>query len=373
MFLPFRPFFACSGTGHRSVRRGAGIVGGLLLVGLLAGCGREEIRTYTIPKEQAPTPVSPHAAAAKPARPRVTWTLPEGWEERAPNQFRLGNFRVPGPDGTAAEVSIVPLAGRAGSNLANVNRWRGQVGQPPVTEAELGGLSTNVTIGDAPGVMFDLPGTDRRTQKPVRMLAAIQRRGGTAWFIKMLGPDALVAGQKQAFIRFLAGLKFASAGAAGPAAAEAAAAPEKSPPAAEAPAPPAWQPPEHWRAETPGSMQTAVWRVSGAKGGAATISVSALQGEGGGLLANVNRWRRQLGLPPMAPDRLDACVTPLAGGPAGAVLVTLKNADAARELLGAVVPAGARTWFYKMVGDAAVVEAEREAFVNLVQTAHHGR
>src|SRR6185369_7861311 len=92
-----------------------------LLAALLAGCGREEIHVYKAPKEQ----------------PVIRASLPEGWEELPGDQMRVGNFAVHGKGGEKAQVTIIPLPGLAGRELENVNPWRGQLGLPPITAAEL--------------------------------------------------------------------------------------------------------------------------------------------------------------------------------------------------------------------------------------------
>src|SRR5215207_8227320 len=54
-----------------------------LCFGVLAGCGKNDIRVYTIPKEK------PSLAEAGPgAQPQIHWKLPAGWEERAGDQMR---------------------------------------------------------------------------------------------------------------------------------------------------------------------------------------------------------------------------------------------------------------------------------------------
>ena len=42
----------------------------------------------------------------------------------------------------------------------------------------------------------------------------------------------------------------------------------------------------------------------------------------------------------------------------------MKTAD----MLGAIVPREGRWWFYKMMGDAPAVNAERDAFVRFIQS-----
>ncbi|MBC8003175.1 MAG: hypothetical protein H7X97_11375, partial [Opitutaceae bacterium] len=91
---------------------------------LLTGCDRGEVRVYQAPKEKAPT----FAASTNPANssaPRATWTTPAGWEELPGNPMRVGSFVVKGAEGAKADVSVMPLPGSAGTELDNVNRWRG--------------------------------------------------------------------------------------------------------------------------------------------------------------------------------------------------------------------------------------------------------
>ncbi len=47
--------------------------------------------------------------------------------------MRVASFEV-SENGKTADVSVIPLGGMAGGDLANVNRWRGQVGLPPLAE-----------------------------------------------------------------------------------------------------------------------------------------------------------------------------------------------------------------------------------------------
>ncbi len=101
----------------------------------VAGCGREDIKVYTVPKEPVATTSEPMARRpAAPATPQLRLTLPAGWKESPPSEFRVASFRVRGKDAREdADVSVVPLPGDAGGDLANVNRWRGQVDLAPVT------------------------------------------------------------------------------------------------------------------------------------------------------------------------------------------------------------------------------------------------
>src|SRR6266705_355424 len=88
----------------------------LLMLALSAGCGQSDIKVYRVAKEAR----QPELTAG------LKWNLPAGWEEVPPGEMRLASFRIKGENGKQADVSIVPLGGRGGGDLDNVNRWRVQ-------------------------------------------------------------------------------------------------------------------------------------------------------------------------------------------------------------------------------------------------------
>ena len=105
--------------------------------------------------------------------------------------------------------------------------------------------------------------------------------------------------------------------------------------------------------------------------GVGRLTVSALAGDGGGLLANINRWRGQMGLP--AVDTLDEQPTTKIGGQTGpgAVMVDLSAEDpeqsGRRRMIAAVLSDSSKTIFFKMTGSEAFVEGERQAFEQFVR------
>ena len=109
-----------------------------------------------------------------------------------------------------------------------------------------------------------------------------------------------------------------------------------------------------------------------ADGGKAEVTVSAFPGDVGGLLANINRWRGQVGLSEIAESDLSSNVTPLDLAGSKATLIDVsgvnpKNGQKTR-LIGAIVPREGKTWFFKLSGDEQVAEKEKGAFVKFVQT-----
>jgi len=105
--------------------------------------------------------------------------------------------------------------------------------------------------------------------------------------------------------------------------------------------------------------------------GAAAINVSSSPGDGGGLAANVSRWRGQLGLAPV----VEVLTTPvqISAGKAVRVDIDGTNAQTGKpaKLIGIVVTQSDRTWFYKLMGDPAVVQSQQNAFIQFVQGAKY--
>ena len=66
-----------------------------------------------------------------------TWVLPEGWEEGKQSSMRLASYNVPLSGGGVGDFSLVQLGGVAGGVMANINRWRGQIGLGDATPEEI--------------------------------------------------------------------------------------------------------------------------------------------------------------------------------------------------------------------------------------------
>lgn len=339
------------------------------------GCKREKIEVYWTPKEPRVAAQSPSEAA--PALPGLTWTTPGGWAEEPPGQMQVANFTIAGSNHQAT-VSIIPLAGMDATDLQIANLYRSTLQLPPLSAAELPAASVPVTIGGERGQLFDLaseaPLIDDKFR--ARLLVAALNKGDVAWFIKMAGEDRLVAGQKPIFLEFLQSLRFAER-------------PVETTPAAgsqtlstnakrtpRAPATPIWDVPSHWRAQQPSPMRLASFLVE-KPAGKAEVSVTVFgQGEGGDVLANVNRWRGQLGLPAADQSALKNLTGNLSPAMPGSLLVDLPGAangkkENQQRILAAIVPRADHTWFYKMMGDEAIVLEQRDAFLNFVKSVKY--
>ena len=186
---------------------------------LLAACGEEKVSVYRVPKEKDPEP--PAAAAADagteaPAQPApgaamadtavptasgeaLVWQAPADWKTKAPGQMRKASYTVAAA-GATAELSVTAFPGDVGGELANVNRWRGQVGLLPLAAADLDGAVSRV---DSNGLRVTVVELAARDGKGTSILGAIVPVDGSTWFFKLMGPLGAVQGAKPEFLGFL--------------------------------------------------------------------------------------------------------------------------------------------------------------------------
>jgi len=333
----------------------AGLVGAGALT--LAACAADDIRTYDAPKD----PVVTAAPAASHSFSEPSWTLPEGWEEHAGSGMRYATIHL-GPPEARLEMRVTPLGLGARDPLANVNVWRGQLGLGTIEASELDRYVRAVTVDGAERYLVDLGGPGVGGGPPERMLAAIVPAADRAWFFVLHDADSRVEPHVAEFEEFILGVRMEEGAPSGP------------PPVASAPPAPSasesmvWTLPDGWTpaAEAPGSMRVATFRSSASP--RVEVTITRFPGSVGGLLANVNRWRGQLGLDPVG----DLAAQPLgslvvAGEPAR--LLELEGAGENPERMRVLIAERpALTWFVKMTGPDDEMASESERFDALVRS-----
>ncbi len=143
------------------------------------------------------------AAGASAASKQLDYEVPAGWEPGRLNQFRAAAFVV--KDGVRQVEITVSQAG--GDLLANVNRWRGQVGLPAFTQKELAADAASLKVGDAEGTYVTMSGTGK-SGKAETILAVVVPRGGTQWFFKLMGDRSLAEQEQPKFEEFVRSVTF---------------------------------------------------------------------------------------------------------------------------------------------------------------------
>jgi len=125
----------------------------LALALLFAACERsdQQIKVYRVakaPLEDATTSAdatmptnasSPSSLSTATPGTSITGNVPPNWEPQPLSQMRQASFLVRGDNGAVADISFVTLGPAAGNILDNINRWLGQLAQPPLTQEKLAG------------------------------------------------------------------------------------------------------------------------------------------------------------------------------------------------------------------------------------------
>ncbi len=278
------------------------------------------------------------------------WTLPEGWQQKAASGMRFATITIDAA-GKPMELTVIPLKPNEGEYedyvLANVDRWRQQLGLPPTSKARLfgpgerSGELTKVKLGE---------GASAR-------LADLSGESGASAASALAGSSPNLP----------AGHAPATTGNAGPANR----------------APLRYETPTGWTPGRVDAMRQAAFEIH-QDSKSAEVTVIALSASANDLLANVNRWREQVHLNPVSREELDREVKEFpVGGEKGqyVALVGPPDAQPRETLLGVICTHGDQSWFFKMKGDADLVAQERahfETFVHSIQFdggkgAEHGQ
>lgn len=310
---------------------------------VVSGCDESEIHSYRVPREFRGTPETQGMPAQTQSNEsHVEWAAPDDWAEvETTSTMRIATFKAP----NGLEVAITAFPGDVGGLLANVNRWRSQVGADPVTEDTLEQAIERQS--DSGIIVVDVAGDSSR------LLGAIINVGdGQTWFLKSTGSSEEITPIKDDLISFAKSFKVHD---------HASHSPTATPSSSDAQStPPQWTPPAEWEVEKDHSsmLLAAFHSESGAR-----ITISQLAGDGGGVLANVNRWRGQLGIP-VAMD-VEALGLETIGK--GSTMVDLVSPDADNRMMAAMVPIGAQTLFFKLTGSQEAVGAETQRFRDCVE------
>lgn len=139
------------------------------------GCAEEQVRVYELPKQVVD--VSPDGAVPGSGR-SLSFQPAEGWKEVVPSSSMVRQQFTAGQ----ATVSHSAFPGAVGGDLANLNRWRGQLGLGPV---DLESVPAEISSRQVQGIevrRVDLDNGERR------LLVDMIRYDGMTWFIKITGP-----------------------------------------------------------------------------------------------------------------------------------------------------------------------------------------
>jgi hypothetical protein len=133
--------------------------------------------------------------------------------------------------------------------------------------------------------------------------------------------------------------------------------------------------PAGWEKKALTQMRVASFGIA-QNGKQADVSVIPLGGMAGNDPANVNRWRGQVGLSSLPDDELAKLAEKVSVGDVPGDLYDLAGTSPgsgdAERILGVILHRDDTAWFFKMTGEAALVEAQKPAFISFLKSVQFG-
>ncbi|NDV63104.1 hypothetical protein G0Q06_11625 [Puniceicoccales bacterium CK1056] len=185
---------------------------------LLSGCGKSEPEFVVVKNvETPPAEVEDHSghnhamdeahahAEAAPQGLGFTFSIPEDWTQQPPSQMKLLSFKAGTPPELMAECAVSAFPGDVGGRLANINRWRRQVGLGPTTEEVADSFVQELKISgmDAWQVDFTGPGDPAG-----RVVVSVVFHNEQSWFFKLSGNEASVREELESYGTFIDSVQF---------------------------------------------------------------------------------------------------------------------------------------------------------------------
>ncbi len=252
-----------------------------------------------------------------------TWQLPQDWQQRPGSGMRFATLVMASP-GPPLELSVTALGTPPGDPtayvLSNVNRWRDQLQLRPLTASQLADETDSIVLDEASGLAATL----------VELQGNLSAGGGPMTGRPAAGRAGPVGRPPKPRIEFAQ--------------------------------------PENWTegelVSTRGGIRierAAAFQVS-QDDQQLDITVTSLGAAGANRLANVNRWRRELGLPAIAAEDLKLEALDFSGSSADYVELI----GGSEAILGVIATHDDLAWFVKLKGDHELALQERERFKQFV-------
>ena len=278
---------------------------------------------------------------------RPQWTLPEGWTEETAarsREFGLEALIRIGQGDSQLELTVsklsMPIERRESWTLVNVNRWRDQLKLPQIGRSELDEFTDEIKAGDVTAIKVDFRGTSAGSTMSGGLAAA--KAAHEAAGVSAAPARSQFKGAQSGNI--------------------------ESPPGAAGPLPFEAEVPAEWKPVPLKQFTVATYEIAGDNGEkAADLTVTPLPPRAGDLRMNVDRWRRAFKQPKQVQEQ--TTTIEIDGQKADYVSLIGPDDELPRQAtVGVILPRSDAVWFFKLWGQAAVVEREKQRFEEYVKS-----
>ncbi|QDU86155.1 hypothetical protein Pla163_33040 [Planctomycetes bacterium Pla163] len=138
----------------------------------------------------------------------LSWIAPASWKRGGPRMMREVTFTTDASGAT--ECYISSLGGDGGGIRSNFDRWRGQMGAEPLNDLEVAELPRIDSLGTQ-AILIEISGSftgmGGEQVQDALMLGAVIALDDRTIFVKLIGPAASAAAERENFRAFLASLE----------------------------------------------------------------------------------------------------------------------------------------------------------------------
>lgn len=272
-----------------------------------------------------------------------TWKLPQGWEEKQGQSrgMRFATIQL-GTGQGGPELTVIPLpAGGAVDDsyvLANVNRWRQQLNLKPLTADDLASETQQRAIAGEQATVVNLVGQSEASKLSGGPMSGGPMAGGPMAGGPMAGgPRGAPAEAGQGRGAVSVTLKYTT--------------------------------PKGWTELPASGLRTAAFDIIDGPH-KAVVTVIELGPNAKDAMANINRWRNEVDLPPITAEELKENIVPAQVGGYPALLVEMigkPDADPQKTILGLMALVEGKPWFFKLLGDSELAAKQKDRFLEFAE------
>lgn len=160
--------------------------------------------------QNQPMQAMPGMSEASDAIPNPEWQVPGHWQVLEPDAIRKGNFAVADDDGREAQITVTAFPGDVGGTVANVNRWRQQLGLPAQSDEQIRYALERIDHGQFEASYILIQAEDHGTEpnQTLAIYAAMIPWDGNTWFVRMTGDSELAEAEASTIREFVDSFQF---------------------------------------------------------------------------------------------------------------------------------------------------------------------
>jgi hypothetical protein len=129
-----------------------------------------------------------------------------------------------------------------------------------------------------------------------------------------------------------------------------------------------WELPEGWKLDDKQAPMRFATILIPAEPKPLQLTVSRLSADGGGMRANIDRWRMQIGLPPAGEADLAKEVKEVETSGGKASVADMQNPSSKQRVIGVILPGGGQTWFFKLTGTSDTLEPHKDKLTTFLKS-----